>query len=674
MKSPGKAIFFENRQIDANHTMHDVLKSLVSLLEKDHIGNYSIRGVINFALVTRLLLACSMVVSCALLPNFNAGNDVHVFDMRLNLLRDSLGTMRENSLCFCLEGHACEVLFSSSSSSSVSNDQGISIRDNYTKDTDDPARRSNDISWHPKCMDTKNRNVTLRSINIYNMLLSPFTRWDAARFLTIAVDPRVRYPRLDDDDMLHPECLREETGGIDAKDICQVRYGDDEIFASSEQAHAFFPLFPLILRYLSLFLATVIPESFLPPTYEALVVISGVLWNAFAFTVSAVAFHHLTSFILCSQCREDTTRNEALQRDIVRIANLATILYCLNPANIFFVTCYSESTFSLFTWFGHYFFQRSQKYPTTTADSRGILYRLGWLWCSTISWALASYTRSNGSLISIFIFIHLCGVILNNQWRSMSCFKNYFSFIIKICGTILVYSMSILIVIVPMVLHDQRGIHIHCANGHLHNRQKPHWCTIDGDGSRYSRFSLYRYVQKAHWNVGFLNYWELKQIPNFVLAFPILFLSFNAVIYWIQKSWNEFSAEHARQTTRLSVGNIVKWSFISLSKLEGIECQPPDPNKKSGPLHHMLAGSKALAHYALLAAFTCLGTFIAHVQISTRMICSSCPAIYWYMSLIILGCDIPVGSKAMTDAIVICYLLSFHVLSVIFHVNWLPWT
>jgi Gpi18-like mannosyltransferase len=35
---------------------------------------------------------------------------------------------------------------------------------------------------------------------------------------------------------------------------------------------------------------------------------------------------------------------------------------------------------------------------------------------------------------------------------------------------------------------------------------------------------LFSCVQQAYWNNGFLNYWELKQVPNFLVAVPILSL------------------------------------------------------------------------------------------------------------------------------------------------------
>ena len=63
----------------------------------------------------------------------------------------------------------------------------------------------------------------------------------------------------------------------------------------------------------------------------------------------------------------------------------------------------------------------------------------------------------------------------------------------------------------------------------------PAWCTPSASGV--APTSLYQHIQRKHWNVGFLKYYELKQIPNFLLATPILILTGFSVMqygrFWI---------------------------------------------------------------------------------------------------------------------------------------------
>lgn len=628
------------------------MKGFIPLLEKKNVL-HSKWEVIQCSLITRLIFVCAMVLSCALLPNFDPGHDVLQFDMRLKLSDNAFEAATDGGICFCLEGHACVRSLSSSTISS------------------EVARRNPVLVGNRKCLDTMDNPVTPTnafSVNIYNILLSPFTRWDAARFLTLAADPYARFPNIPDD-VRSPECTVRNINQDSSNDVCQI--GRDDWFRYSEQAHAFFPLFPLIVRHLSLVFLRIIPHSFLPPTFEALLVLSAILWNVFAFTISALALQSLTFLLIRvddQRVNGEERATEAVQKDCIHLANLVTVVYCLNPATIFFVTCYSESTFSLFSFAGYLCFQKSR-----IAFNQGAFGWLGWLSTSTILWMMASWTRSNGSLISVFIFIHLCGMILNYEWGSVPCLERYVVIVMmmKILGTILIYSCSILCVFMPMFVHDRSGMDVHCKGA---TEFKPEWCKlVNGDSA--SVFSLYQHVQKVHWNVGFMNYWEIKQVPNFLLAMPILFLSFYGVKTWIGKSWNDFlENESMQEATRLSVVNVLKWSLDSLSKLDHAASSNFGMKESDASLYRCLVGSNMLGYYTMLAGFAFLGAFIAHVQISTRMICSACPAVYWFMIFMISCPKAGTVSREMKEKIFICYLLLFHALSVLLHVNWLPWT
>ncbi|KAL0355459.1 UNVERIFIED_CONTAM: GPI mannosyltransferase 2, partial [Sesamum radiatum] len=49
---------------------------------------------------------------------------------------------------------------------------------------------------------------------------------------------------------------------------------------------------------------------------------------------------------------------------------------------------------------------------------------------------------------------------------------------------------------------------------------------------------LYNYIQSHYWGVGFLRYFRVKQLPNFLLASPILSVAFCSIVYYV-KLWPE---------------------------------------------------------------------------------------------------------------------------------------
>lgn len=118
----------------------------------------------------------------------------------------------------------------------------------------------------------------------------------------------------------------------------------------------------------------------------------------------------------------------------------------------------------------------------------------------------------------------------------------------------------------------------------------------------------YSYVQSRYWDVGFLRYFELRQAPNFLLAAPAI-----ALILW---SGHAFFRRHRHYCLRLGC------TYFNL-----------DPGAPRAPAHDVYRSGVLpkdcfvyVAHAVFLALFCLL---FAHVQIATRMICSSSPVLYW---------------------------------------------
>src|SRR5438309_2045682 len=114
----------------------------------------------------------------------------------------------------------------------------------------------------------------------------------------------------------------------------------------------------------------------------------------------------------------------------------------------------------------------------------------------------------------------------------------------------------------------------------------------------------YSYVQAKYWGVGLFNYFQVKQIPNFLLATPMILI--------IMSSFIKFVSANRRLVATLGMS-------------------PQRKPKKSG--HNPQGGlfqNENLLPYFVHGAFLCLFCFFyCHVQICTRLLCASSPLFYW---------------------------------------------
>nr|XP_048290037.1 GPI mannosyltransferase 2 isoform X3 [Myodes glareolus] len=198
---------------------------------------------------------------------------------------------------------------------------------------------------------------------------------------------------------------------------------------------------------------------------------------------------------------------------------------------------------------------------------------------------------------------------------------------------------------------------------------EPPWCSWELP-------LIYSYIQDVYWNVGLLRYYELKQVPNFLLATPVTVL-----VMWA--TWT-YVTTHPRLCLTLGLQR----------------CKDSKTLEKSHPGFLSPQVFVYLVHAAVLLLF---GGLCMHVQVLTRFLGSSTPIVYWFPAHLLQNeepllrsVDIvpeentPPGIKAPRNCImkllynwkacspvtrcILGYFLTYWLLGLLLHCNFLPWT
>src|SRR5262249_37562564 len=88
--------------------------------------------------------------------------------------------------------------------------------------------------------------------------------------------------------------------------------------------------------------------------------------------------------------------------------------------------------------------------------------------------------------------------------------------------------VTVTMVFIPFIAHHYNAWAKFCTKT---SKENPPWCN--------QRLPLiYGYVQSKYWNVGFLRYWALAQVPNFLISLPIILLLVwsSSTALWHQRS------------------------------------------------------------------------------------------------------------------------------------------
>lgn len=390
-----------------------------------------------------------------------------------------------------------------------------------------------------------------------------------------------------------------------------------------ENTLAFYPLFPMIVRYSTYSLQSIVPIVNQCSFHHTLLLVALLLNVVFFVKATCTLFALVES--VCGKRR---------------IARIAALLFCFNPASIFFSAPYSES---LFCWLSFSVMLSCIRSRFTKA---------------TLTLSASILCRSNGFLnvgfVAYFLLKDLCR---QNQLHIMKLLTQF----IKLLIVLIIAGLSFALVHIyyyllycteyKVIMTDSVRVYAEKHNlvmaGNTNNtsRISSPWCVASIPMS-------YSYIQSHYWNVGFLNYYELKQVPNFLLATPILFLILcNAAIYF---------SKNPRVILRLG-----------LIGEKGSEA---------------IANQFVFVVHAFILAVFC--TFFVHIQVSTRMLASSSPCLYMFSARYLHNDNEfdmkdfakqitslwTLSAKSRKSKTVSLWFVSYYTIGTVLFCNFLPWT
>ncbi|KAM0855606.1 hypothetical protein ACQ4PT_049672 [Festuca glaucescens] len=483
-----------------------------------------------------------------------------------------------------------------------------------------------------------------------------------ALVLALSLLARLLFRPYDTSASLHPPCLSSPSfpspapsyNSTAAAAISSLAIWDGVHFARSaecgyeyEQSFAFLPLLPASMALLSRSLfAPLVPVL----GYRAVLVISGHVLNNLAFVAAAAYFYRLSVLIL-----KDSGA-----------AYRASVLFCFNPASVFYSSLYSESLYALFSLGGLF-------YLFSGANT-----------VAMIMLAVSGSARSNGALNAGYF----CFQALLQAYDAAIQKKRP---ILAVQALITGFLRSTFIFI-PFFAFQAYGYLNICLHGNA-DELRP-WCKAKLP-------LLYSFIQIHYWGVGFLRYFQVKQLPNFLLASPVLSLAVYSIAHYTKMLHQLFQSNniHEQIISTVEERSVEACESSDVATVLKSEFSSGLNNKKQA--HTDVKKRKSAASEATLASLdgnrstgrilkvdkdecsilvlpfilhltfmTFTAFFVMHVQVSTRFLSAS-PPIYWAASRILVS---PRGSPKRWGYFIVVYFIAYILLGSLLFPNFYPFT
>ncbi|KAJ1723026.1 ER membrane glycoprotein subunit of the GPI transamidase complex-like protein [Coemansia erecta] len=380
-----------------------------------------------------------------------------------------------------------------------------------------------------------------------------------------------------------------------------------------EQEHAFFPLLPLLMRMLN---STVLLPLASAVGRQLSLIVAGVIVSNVSFVLAAATLYKLGA---------ETMRNE-------RLAYIAALMYVIAPSNIFMSAVCTESLFALVVFLAMLFIGR-----------RNYLLAAGCL-------GISGLCRSNGLVYAGFFIWNM--VIRGDIWQGYAANSGnrlVAALVRRMLAALLLVGLSAAGFVAFEVYGRNRLCNGPAALADVLSKRP--YCT-----STWS--TIYGFVQAEYWNVGFLRYYTLQQLPNFLLAAPMIALSLAGL-------WTYLAYDPVRLATL---------GWIHGGRSLGAK---PDTADAVAAAYF---GAELLPHMYLWALLLGVATTTMHVQVITRFF-SSVPAVFWFAAHVVakaaarkegLASAQASRSKRWASWIVVGYFVGYGLVGVVLFSNFFP--
>ncbi|CAL1540899.1 unnamed protein product [Lymnaea stagnalis] len=397
-----------------------------------------------------------------------------------------------------------------------------------------------------------------------------------------------------------------------------------------ENCVAFFPCYPLSVSTLARITSTIGILHF-----SSWVLLIGMTLNIVLFLMTSLVLFRLGKAVLGD---ED-------------VAFYGSILFCINPASIFMSALYSETMFSFFLFYALLILNRKATFM------------------ASILIGFSVFTRSNGIVGIGFIIHKIVKIFVKTFSQQRDSTKmnssNVFHSLLLVLKTVFKIVIYLLTSLIPFGLYQYYIYQKFCLPSSTASDLPNHIVTygrsqgykiVGDEPSSWCNQSIalsYSYIQHHHWGVGFLAYYELKQLPNFLLAFPVILLSFRSCWYYFTQNKNSFFrlGLNVKQKLKDDIINSgpeisthdVRTKKRTVSRNDPFREEAEDDSLKTRIKWNGCTGSDNLsAHSKLvvyvfhLAALTVFGCLFMHIQVLTRLLFSSSPLLYWYVATVFI--------------------------------------